>query len=141
MLKEKEKKFSKDILEPPSRDIRGRILIVDDETYLLDLMKEILLNEGNFEIITTTNGKEAIKLLDGGGQFDVVITDIRMPEVDGMQIYDFLKIRKMESRVIIITADPFAEDVVSFLKNSKVKYLKKPFELMKFKQLVLEKLT
>ena len=138
---EKEKEFSKEILEPPSRNIRGRILIVDDETYLLDLMKEILLNEGDFEIITTTNGKEAIKLLDGGGQFDVVITDIRMPEVDGMQIYDFLKVKKMESRVIIITADPFAEDVVSFLKNSKVKYLKKPFELMKFKQLVLEKLT
>jgi DNA-binding NtrC family response regulator len=71
----------------------------------------------------------------------MVITDIRMPEVNGMQIYDFLKAKKMESRVMIITADPFAEDVVTFLKNSKVKYLKKPFELMKFKQFVLEKLT
>jgi|GEM_PF-610792 len=138
---EKEKEFGENILKPPSRDIRGRILIIDDETYLLDLMKEILLNEGDFEIITTTSGKEAIELLKGDGQFDVVITDIRMPEVDGMQIYDFLKAKKIESRIMIITADPFAEDVVSFLKNSKVKYLKKPFELMKFKQLVLEKLT
>jgi signal transduction histidine kinase/CheY-like chemotaxis protein len=138
---EKEMEFSKDILEPRLRDIRGRILIVDDEPYLLDLMKEILLNEGNFEVITTTSGKEAIELLDGAGEFDLVITDIRMPEVNGMQIYDFLKAKKMESRVMIITADPFAEDVVLFLKKSKVKYLKKPFELMKFKQYVLEKLT
>jgi HD-like signal output (HDOD) protein/signal transduction histidine kinase len=138
---EKEKKFEKDILEPLPRDIRGRILIVDDEAYLLDLMKEILLNEGDFEIITTTSGTEAIELLDGTGEFDVVITDIRMPEVNGIQIYDFLKAKKMESRVMIITADPFAEDVVMFLKNSKVKYLKKPFELMKFKQYVLEQLT
>lgn len=138
---EKEKELDKDMVKPPPKDLRGQILIVDDEAYLLDLMKEILLNEGDFEIITTTSGKEAIELLDGAGEFDVVITDIRMPEVDGMQIYDFLKAKKMESRVMIITADPFAEDVVSFLKNSKVKHLKKPFELMKFKQLVLEKLT
>jgi len=47
----------------------------------------------------------------------------------------------MESRVMIMTADPFAENVVSFLNESKVKYLKKPFELIKFKQCVLEKLS
>jgi signal transduction histidine kinase len=138
---ETEKEFGKDILIPPPGDIHGRILIVDDEAYLLDLMKEILSNEGDFEIITTTSGTEAIELLDGPGEFDVVITDIRMPRVNGMQIYDVLKAKKMESRVMIITADPFAEDVVLFLKKSKVKYLKKPFELMKFKQFVLEKLT
>lgn len=138
---EKKKVPGKDILTPPLRETRGRILIVDDEAYLLDLMKEILLNEGNFEIETTTSGTEAIELLNSAGEFDVVITDIRMPEVDGMQIYDFLKTKKMESRIMIITADPFADDVVSFLNESKVKYLKKPFELMKFKQFVLEKLT
>jgi HD-like signal output (HDOD) protein/signal transduction histidine kinase len=138
--KEKEKEFDEDLGVPPPGDTRGRILIVDDEAYLLDLMKEILLNEGNFEVITTASGREAIELLDGPGEFDLVITDIRMPEVNGMQIYDFLKIKNMESRVIIITADPYAEDVVSFLNKSKVKYLKKPFELMKFKQYVLETL-
>jgi HD-like signal output (HDOD) protein/signal transduction histidine kinase len=138
---EKEKEIGKDILGPRKRDARGRILIVDDEAYLLDLMKEILLNEGNFEIITTTSGKEAIEMLDGVEEFDVVISDIRMPEVNGMQIFDFLKVKKMESRVIIVTADPFADDVALFFKKNKVKYLKKPFELMKFKQYVLEKLT
>jgi len=137
---EKKEEPDQDILNPQINDSRGRILIIDDEVYLLDLMKEILLNEGNFEITTTTSGTEAIELLDGAREFDVVITDIRMPEVNGMQIYDFLKTKKMESRIMIITADPFADDVVSFLNESKVKYLKKPFELMKFKQYVLEKL-
>jgi len=138
---EKQKEPGQDILKPSLRDTRGRILIVDDEVYLLDLMKEILVNEGNFEVTTTTSGTEAIDLLESAGEFDVVITDIRMPEVNGMQIYDFLKRKKMESRIMIITADPSAEDVVSFLNESKVKYLKKPFELMKFKQFVLEKLS
>lgn len=136
-----EKEVSKDMLKPPPGYRRGRILIVDDEVYLLDLMKEILLNEGDFEIITTTSGIEAMDLLEGSGEFNLVITDIRMPDVNGMQIYDFLKAKKMESRVMMITADPFAEDVASFFKRSKVKYLKKPFELMKFKQSVLEELT
>jgi signal transduction histidine kinase/HD-like signal output (HDOD) protein len=120
-------------------DLHGKILIVDDEAYLLDLMKEILLNEGQFNVVTTTSGKEAINLMDGS--FDLVISDIRMPEVSGMDLYDFMKSRKMEAKVMMVTADPYAEDVAAFLKKNNVDYLKKPFELMKFKQYVLEKLS
>lgn len=125
--------------QPRRTDIGGKILIVDDEAYLLDLMKEILLNEGNFDITTTTSGKEAIDLVNNG--FDLVISDIRMPEVSGMDLYGFLKSKKMESKVIMVTADPYSDDVAEFLKLSRVEYLKKPFELMKFKQIVLDKLS
>jgi HD-like signal output (HDOD) protein/signal transduction histidine kinase len=124
---------------PQKPDYHGRILIVDDEAYLLDLMKEILLNEGSFDVLTTTSGKEAIRMIDGN--FDLVISDIRMPEVNGMDIYDYLKSKQMESKVIMVTADPFAEDVALFLKKNRINYLKKPFELMKFKKIVLEKLS
>lgn len=120
-------------------DLNGRILIVDDEAYLLDLMKEILMNEGQFDIVTTTSGKEAINLLDPG--FDLVISDIRMPEVSGMDLYAFIKSKQMEAKVLMVTADPYAEDVAAFLKKNNIDYLKKPFELMKFKQHVLEKLS
>jgi signal transduction histidine kinase/HD-like signal output (HDOD) protein len=127
------------VLKPRRHDVGGKILIVDDEAYLLDLMKEILLNEGNFDIVTTTSGKEAIRLIDDN--FDLVISDIRMPEVDGMDIYDFLKSKGIESRLIMVTADPSSEDVTYFLKKNRVECLNKPFELMKFKQIVLEKLS
>lgn len=125
--------------QPRRTDITGNILIVDDEGYLLDLMKEILLNEGNFEITTTTSGKEAIGLIND--RLDLVISDIRMPEVSGMEIYNFLKSRQMESKIIMVTADPYSEDVAGFLKQNRVDFLKKPFELMKFKQIVLDKLS
>ncbi len=124
-------------LHPPSV-IRGKILIVDDEAYLLDLMKEILLSEGHFEVTTTTSGRDAMDLIDKG--FDLVISDIRMPGVSGMELYEFLKSKNMADKVIIVTADPYSEDVATFLKKNNIQYLKKPFELMKFKQQVLDKL-
>jgi len=139
LFEEEEIVMDEDIVTLKKSGLGGKILIVDDEDYLLDLMKEILLNEGDFEIITTTSGKEAIELVDNS--FDLVISDIRMPEVGGMDIYSFLESKQMEARVIMVTADPFSDDIALFLKKNNVKYIKKPFELMKFKQKVLEKLS
>jgi signal transduction histidine kinase/HD-like signal output (HDOD) protein len=123
----------------PRKNIYGKILIVDDEAYLLDLMKEILLSEGNFDVITTVSGKDAVQMIDES--FDLVITDIRMPGINGMDIYDFMKSKNMEAKIIVVTADPNSEDVAAFLKENNIEYLKKPFELMKFKQHVMEKLS
>ncbi|MDQ1354458.1 MAG: hypothetical protein QG657_4767 [Acidobacteriota bacterium] len=126
---------------PRKKSLRGKILIVDDEAYLVDLMKEILLNDVNMDIVTTTSGPEALRLLDGDDAFDLVITDIRMPETSGMDIYEFLRTRKMEKKVIMVTADPYSQDIYKFLKKTKVECLKKPFQLMEFKKKVLDKLS
>jgi HD-like signal output (HDOD) protein/signal transduction histidine kinase/CheY-like chemotaxis protein len=120
-------------------DINGRILIIDDEAYLVDLMKEILLNEADFDIVTSASGPEALKLLDGS--FDVIISDVRMPEINGMDIYEALQARGIQSKMLMVTADPFSEDVWTFLNKNKIDYLKKPFELMEFKKRVLDKLS
>lgn len=125
--------------KPAKQRLHGKILIVDDEPYLLDLMKEILLNGGDFEITTTTRGPEALKLIDSS--FDLIISDIRMPEVSGMEIYQHLKSKRMENRVIMVTADPFSGDISHFLKQNRIDFLKKPFELMEFKKRVIDKLS
>jgi len=126
------------VVERPGEKVPAKILIVDDEAYLVDLMKEILLNEADFEVVTTSSGVEALKLVDAG--FDLIISDIRMPEVNGMELYHFLRAKGMEKKVLMVTADPFSDDVWSFLNEYKVDYLKKPFELMEFKKRVLDKL-
>ncbi|MCP5052723.1 MAG: HDOD domain-containing protein [bacterium] len=120
-------------------DVHGKILIVDDEAFLLDLMKDILETEGHFNIITTTSGKEAIEMIDES--FDLVISDIRMPEVSGMDVYAHLKSKNMESKALMVTADPYSEDVAEFLQANSIQFMRKPFELLKFKQQVLEKLS
>lgn len=127
------------VFEIPKEEIHARILIVDDEAYLVDLMKEILLNEADFDIITSTSGPEALKLLDDS--FDIIISDVRMPEVNGMDIYEVLRSKGMQSKMFMVTADPFSDDVWTFLNKNKIDYLKKPFELMEFKKRVLDKLS
>ena len=127
------------IFEKPKEDIKGRILIIDDEAYLVDLMKEILLNEAAFDIVTSTSGFEALKLLDDS--YDLIISDVRMPEINGMDIYEALRIKGLQSKMFMVTADPFSEDVWTFLNKNKIDYLKKPFELMEFKKRVLDKLS
>jgi len=127
------------IIESPREMVRAKILIVDDEAYLADLMKEILLNEANFEIVTTTSGSEALELADSS--FDLIISDVRMPEVNGMELYKSLRAKGLETKVFMVTADPFSDDVWAFLNENKVDFLKKPFELMEFKKRVLDKLS
>ena len=126
------------VVERPGEKVPAKILIVDDEDYLVDLMKEILLNEADFEVVTTSSGAEALKLVDAG--FDLIISDVRMPEVNGMELYHYLRAKGMEKNVLMVTADPFSDDVWSFLNENKVDYLKKPFELIEFKKRVLDKL-
>ena len=133
-----EQEIPEDLLAPAKESV-GKILIVDDEAYLADLMKEVLLTEGNFEITTTTRGEEALELIDT--DFDVIITDIRMPGVNGMDLYNSLKLKRPEAKVMMVTADPYSDDVAEFLEVNRIDYLKKPFELMEFRKKVLEKLS
>ncbi|MCP4158012.1 MAG: HDOD domain-containing protein [bacterium] len=125
--------------EAAEEEVRGKVLIVDDEAYLVDLMKEILLNEGNFEITATTDGREALKMPNT--DFDLIISDIRMPEISGIEIYNYFKGKNMQTKVMMVTADPFSEDVANFLKKNDIDYLRKPFELMEFKKRALAKLA
>jgi len=130
------------IAEPVKPFVRpdyGKILIVTREEYLADLMKETLMNEGDFNITTFIEGVENLE--PRNSSFDLTIVDLRVMEINGMNIYDFLKSKKMETKMIAITEDSFSDDVATFLKDNKIGYLKNPFQLMEFKKRVLEKLS
>lgn len=118
-----------------------QLLIIDDETYLLELMKDVLDASGEEVIITTcSNGRNALDLLSEKS-FDLVISDIHMPGISGLDIYEDMKKRHMEDKLIIMTGDPYPSDISEFLKSTRIPFLKKPFELMEFKQMVFERLT
>ena len=122
-----------------TKPAHGEILIVHDEDYVADLMREILMNEGDFTITTFTKGVEAVQLMDS--RFRLIIADIRMPDINGMDILDSLKSKKIETKMIMLTTDPLSPEEAAFLKMNKIDYLKKPFQLMEFKKIVLEKLS
>ena len=115
------------------------ILIVDDEESLVTLMKEILQLDTDLIIATVTNGNDAINLINEK-DFILIISDIQMPGINGMDIFEHLKGKGIEDRLLMVTGNPYISNIASFLKENKIQYLKKPFELMEFRRLVNEKI-
>lgn len=104
-----------------------RILIVDDEPRMCDSLK-ILLSDQDCEIHTCNSGREAIAHL-AKSDFDLVLLDIVLPDVDGHQIMDYINKQKLETSVIIITGYASIESAVEALKKGAYDYIRKPFEI------------
>lgn len=107
--------------------MKSRVLIVDDEIDSLELMQELFENKGYISE-TATNGLEAlnkIKLQEP----DIVLTDIRMPEMDGMQLLNFLIKEHPNIPVIMITAHGTVEAAVEAMRLGAKDYILKPIRL------------
>jgi two-component system NtrC family sensor kinase len=103
------------------------ILVVDDEPIIIKLLEDFFKRKG-FTVISATSGNEAlVKLKKNDVEF--IITDIKMPEMDGKQFYDEVKSSKPKllDRLIFITGDTLNNDTRAFLKKIRGNYLKKPF--------------
>jgi len=118
-----------------------KLLIIDDEIYLLELLKDVLeAGDPGLTVTMCSSGQNALDLISAH-HFDLIVSDIHMPGISGVDIYHQLKNLGMENKLLIITGDPYLPSVAAFLRTSGTPYLKKPFELMEFKRTVFEKLT
>jgi two-component system response regulator PilR (NtrC family) len=86
------------------------ILLIEDEARLRDNLQTLLQNEG-YHVTTAQNGAEGIKRLRQES-FDLVITDLVMPEVDGLQVLEYLKAYSPETVVVVMTAYVTAGSVI-----------------------------
>jgi DNA-binding NtrC family response regulator len=102
-----------------------RILVVDDEPKLGKLAAEMLSATGH-TVSRALSGREAIGLLDAS-PFDLVITDLRMAEIDGMKVLEHARAKTPPPEVIMMTAHGSAESAVQAMKAGAVDYLVKPF--------------
>ncbi len=103
----------------------GKILIVDDEPVVIKSCERILSPEG-YAVDTASNGREAIGKL-GKNSFDLVITDIRMPDMDGIELLRWIRNSKPETGVVVITGYPSQESIKEALSLRILDYLPKPF--------------
>ena len=104
----------------------AKILIVDDEPDMLKLLSMILREKTSYEITTTNNPMEAIELAKQGG-FDLVISDLKMPGLDGMEIIDAVKKIDEDIPVIIITAFASVESASEAIQKGGFDFITKPF--------------
>jgi DNA-binding NtrC family response regulator len=103
-----------------------RILIVDDEDGMRRLLSRVLTREG-YETSAVGSGAEALRLV-ASERFDLVVTDIKMPEMDGLQLLAELKEYEPSLPIIVITAYGTIENAVQALRSGAYDYIAKPFE-------------
>ena len=103
-----------------------QILVVDDEPNMLRLLRTILMDKTGYEVTTTNNPLEVSKLLQEQ-PFDVVVTDLKMPLVDGMDLIDIIKKIDAGLPIIIITAYGTLETAEEAVQKGAYDFITKPF--------------
>ncbi|MBN2899624.1 MAG: sigma-54-dependent Fis family transcriptional regulator [Clostridia bacterium] len=103
------------------------VLVVEDEIKLLNLLERIIANEG-YHVKTAKNGFEALEIIDSH-TIDIVLTDIKMPGMDGIELLTTIKTIDSSIEVILMTAFATVETAVDALKKGARDYIRKPFDI------------
>ena len=104
----------------------GRILTVDDELDMLALLKMIIEGYSEHQVTATNNPIEAVELLDKE-PFDLVITDLKMPGMDGMELLAAARKKDADALVMVITAYGSLETAEEAMAHGAYDYITKPF--------------
>jgi len=114
----------------------AKLLIVDDERVALRNLEHVMQKEG-YDVTGTQSGPNALKLIEQQ-QFDVVLTDLRMEKVDGMQILKKTRERHPDTEVIMITGYATLGSAVETMKHGAFYYISKPYKLDEVRKVVQE---
>ncbi len=105
--------------------MEGSILIVDDDSIVIRSCEAVLKPEG-YDVKGTTSAKDAMEILKST-KTDIVITDLRMPEIDGVELIRWIKDEKLNPGIVVITGYPSQETLKDTLELGIIDYLPKPF--------------
>ncbi|MDL1956589.1 MAG: endopeptidase La [Candidatus Desulfofervidus auxilii] len=115
-----------------------QILVVDDDETARNNLQHILKKE-DYEVATASNAIDALRLLETV-EFDVILTDLRMKDIDGMELLEKIKCKYPEMQVIMITAYATIPSAVEAIKKGAYHYIAKPFQLEEVRNTVREAL-
>jgi PAS domain S-box-containing protein len=111
------------IASPPAR----RVLIVDDEPLVAGALRRCL--GGAHEVTVTTSAEDALDRIGGGARFDLILCDLMMPQMTGMELHDRLHalVPEQAARMVFVTGGAFTKSAQDFLETVAGRYLEKPF--------------
>ena len=113
-----------------------RVLIVDDVAMNCIILKALLEELNIQDIIEKYDGEEALELIQQGSQFDVILMDIRMPKMDGLEASQLIRKLAYDKPIIAVTANAFEEDRQACLNAGMNDFLSKPIEIEKLKEVL-----
>lgn len=108
-----------------------RILVVDDEEEIRTLLRRALTRSFSCQIDTAASGLEALEFIRAN-HYNLMITDLSMPEMDGLSLFKVVKERHPDIQVIVLTAAPSLESSMAAVKSHVFSYLAKPLAIDRF---------
>ena len=125
----------------PAPDVRARILLVDDDPSVTQLIIDMLSLDG-YNVDTAPNGIAALEKIEGR-RYDLILTDLHMPKMDGAGLYRELAKRQTHPRqkMIFLTGTAGASEAHRLVRESGLPVLRKPFNLVELLELVRKVLS
>lgn len=123
---------------PVSEARRARVLVIDDDPGVGSAFRAML--EAHHEVTSVESGREALKILLGQDDFDVIFCDLVMPGLSGIDLYYALELNRPQkaARVVFMTGGVFTPEAESFLTRVRNRRIEKPFSLARIEQLLAE---
>lgn len=125
----------------PSSTERPQVLVVDDEEIIAQLIADVLGAEG-YDVDTAPHGLAALESLEKR-TYDLILSDLRMPQLDGLGLYREIEQRRPDllRRFVFITGTSEHTDYQGFIDDVKVPVLTKPFDMMNLVRVVQSRLA
>lgn len=109
--------------------MKHKILIIEDDKFQCALIEKLITSRFDYDLEMTTNGKDALQLLKKTNNIMLIIMDLGLPDVPGMELLDIIKQQHPAIPVIILTGNDNIEDAVTALKAGAIDFLNKPPEI------------
>src|SRR5205085_5629870 len=128
------RKDVKPLAAPPIPELVGRVLVVDDNARARQSIVDVLKAAGH-EVVASASAIEALKIVEKN-PFDVIVTDLQMPGMDGLAFIRTLSERKVESQIVMITAFASVTSAVEAMRYGAFDYIEKPFDVEQLETLI-----
>ena len=109
---------------------KGRVLVVDDEESIREIARRVLTRSG-FEVVTASNGDEAVEIFSKDSDFDVVLLDLTMPGMSSAECMRRLREMKPDVRIVVASGYADGETVTEVMRAGADRFVQKPFHPLK----------
>ncbi|HEX3597089.1 MAG TPA: ATP-binding protein [Polyangiaceae bacterium] len=123
-------------VESAARRARARVLVVDDEPLVADMLRRTLAD--GHDVTVATDARTALDFVLSGAEFDLIFCDLLMPRMSGMDLYTALRAERpgVEERIVFMTGGAFTERAAAFLATVPNRKMSKPFDLTELERVV-----